>query len=160
MAVDTAKELAGLEAPKSKRFTIAEAFKDCTEATFRDCGKATLKVHWYWTKRFMQWLAIHHPNCTHWDLLRCGIVDNYVRSHEWSNQAHPIRPIRRTALYMTRMYGVANFLDGYRVKSALKTTPAEVYLVDAVLLLDWLKERGELRLETGAALQGLAGLQL
>ncbi len=60
---------------------------------------------------------------------------------------------------MAREYGFQDVAAGIGTSNKLLHPPAEVHLEDVADFLDWLRI-DEPRLEVGAALQGLAGLQL
>ena len=160
-ALDAAKEITGDRGFKVfRRFTLGESFSMCLQSVAENHCFDTTRMFRYWVKRFFGWIAEKRPECRYWDMLDCSIIEDYLKDHKGTSKRHPLEPIRQTTLYMARRYKMANFLSGFRARGKLKNTPASVYLTDVLAFVDYLKDRGELRFETGAALQGLAGLQL
>lgn len=163
-AIEAASEVAGWIRrmdDSGGRFTLLEAFEETLAQTSRG---PRAKKDWLRDQlKFMQWVDRRCPDCTHWHLLTRSMLRAYMRetlSHCAPNRKRiALQPITQTANYMEHEYNMPNVARRLGIGSKLARPPAEVYLVDVVAFLDWLKDRDPI-LEVGAALQGLAGLQL
>jgi hypothetical protein len=151
----------GLQArPPRRGIRVVDAFNEALSHTNR--GKQST---YDWNKsvrRFMRWLAEHHPNCRYWHLMTRQVVREYLDTYDGKSATHKrlsLQPICQTSGYMHREYAQTNFAERLGIGSKLKSTPKFVYLHDGFDFLAWLKEN-EPRPEAGAALRGLAGMQL
>lgn len=146
--------------PARKDFRLVEAFNEALSFTRR--GKQA-RYDWNTSvRRFIRWLAKKHPDCTHWHLLTRQIVRQYLavyRDMSANYQRLSLQPICQTSGYMHREYGFVHFAERLGLSSKLKTTPKLVYAEDVLNLLRYMQEHHP-RLEAGAALQGLGGMQL
>jgi len=163
-ALEQAPIVAGLvviQSQGSERvFELEEAFSMALDRTSR--GKRSRRDWLYAQERFLKWLLRDTPGCTHWALLTREILRRYLDTFAGKSDTTKrlaMQFMAQTSGYMSREYGFRNIAERLGTGSKLKTTPAEVYLPDVVGFLDWLAETNP-RLEVGAALQGLGGLQL
>jgi len=166
-AVSTEKALA--EAPvaaglvvrdRQKEVRVVDAFNEALSQTKR--GEKSLDDWNYFVMRFLGWLAKHHRDAAYWHLLNRQIVREYLATYDGKSATMrrlSLQPIRQTSGYMHREYGFVNFAERLGIGSKLAKTPCEVYIEDVTDFLDYL-QKSEPRLEVGAALQGLTGLQL
>lgn len=161
-AFRTAPDIAGFgcKTDSDAVFTLAEAFGLALENTSR--GAKSRKDWLYSVAQFMRWLVENHSHCTHWHLLTRSMVREYLGSYAGKSDTTKrlgLQPICQTSGFMSREYGYRDVATRLGLGSRLKNPPAEVYLIDVVAFLDFLK-KARPGLEAGAALQGLAGLQL
>ena len=161
-ALRQAPIVAGLKPrkPKPSHLGLVDAFNDALSRSDRH-GRSRDDWNAY-VRRFLLWLADHHASCTHWHLLTRDIVSDYVASladRAPNTRRLALQPIRQTARGLHDRHGWPDPTAGLRIGAKIKHTPALVYLTDVVAFLDWLRDH-EPRLEAGAALQGLVGLQL
>ena len=161
VALEQAPVVCGFVSVCQKRdFTLSDAFHLALERSNR--GDRAKEDWAYAVRRFLSWLARHHSSCTHWHLLTRSIIDEYLSSYRGKSDTAKrlaLQPIRQTAKFMADCYEYRDVAAGLKLGSKLKTPPAVVYLADVAAFLDYLAVANP-RLEAGAALQGLAGLQL
>ncbi len=160
-ALGKAPQVAGLETERQPcSLSLAEVFQMTARSIAR--GEVSLRQWWYDVERFLRWLVQHYSQCTYWHQLSRQVVRQYLavyRDRSTNTQRHALVPIRQASRYMALEYGFQNFAEGMGVGKRLKSTPKEVYLPDVLAFCVFLRERCP-RIETGIALQGLAGLQL
>lgn len=139
---------------------VVEAFEQALGESKR--GKLAKRD---WTKvqnRFIEWMAKHHPEATHWSLITRRMLREYMAPMT-GKAPNTIRlamnPIVQTAGYMEREYNLPNVAKRLGIGNKLKKTPPLVHVVDVADFLDWLAPQ-DIRIAAGAALQSLAGLQL
>lgn len=162
-ALEEAPRICGFVAAVRKEpesFTLADAFAEALAATSR--GEKSKSDWLYYVERFIAWLGDYHPRCTHWHLLTRQIVREYLETYKDKSDTTKrlsLQPIRQTSGFMSREHGYQEIASRLGVGSKLKEPPREVYLADVLQFLEYLR-RNSPRLEAGAALQGLAGLQL
>lgn len=164
-ATATARNLvAGIDpekpAPDEDGLLVIEAFDAALADTRR--GECSRKA-WQGVKTaFIAWLAEQHPAATHWSMISRTIIRQYMAPMA-GKAPNTIRlamnPIVQTAGFMEAEHGLANPTRRLRIGNKLAKTPPMVFLTDVAAFLDWLREN-QPRLEAGAALQGLCGLQL
>jgi site-specific recombinase XerC len=161
MALKEAPMTAGLvvvERPREIR--IVDAFNEVLAQTKR--GEKSRHDWNYYVRRFLGWLAKHYRDAVYWHLLNRQIVREYLATYDGKSATMrrlSLQPICQTSGYLHREYGLVNFAERLGIGSKLEKTPCEVYIEDVTDFLDYL-QKNEPRLEVGAALQGLAGLQL
>jgi integrase len=152
--------------------TLAKAFELALKASRR----GTLAVRdWNEARdKFTTWMKDNAPYVTTWERLRRQHVRDYLDSLQPGQLSldrgmetlSPTRrrllmqPIAQTARFMWHEYELPNVAERLGLSAKLAKTPAPVYLADVLKFLDHLKARGLAALEAGAALAGLAGLQL
>ncbi|MFC1601287.1 tyrosine-type recombinase/integrase, partial [Candidatus Sumerlaeota bacterium] len=161
-AIKEAPVKAGLVAaePLPQIYSLAEAFKLALEKSSR--GTRARKDWVRSIKRFMQWLVKNHPDCVYWHLMTRQIITGYLDTLNGKSSTHrrlSVQPICQTSRFMSLEHGMPHIAAGLGVGLKLKSTPARVFLLDVIDFLSFLEAENP-RLETGAALQGLAGLQL
>ncbi|MDK2972837.1 MAG: hypothetical protein PWP23_2592 [Candidatus Sumerlaeota bacterium] len=161
-ALDEAVRVAGLDALESKEQVIllADAFSMTLANTNRrePSRRAWLRD----TERFMRWLKKRYPLCIHWGMMTRQVFREYLGTFKGLSDNHKrlsMQPLLQTAGFMHREYGFPNIGERMGIGSKLRKTPPTVYLEDAVAFCDYLREHRP-HLEVGAALQGLAGLQV
>jgi len=161
-ALEQAPIVAGLETGESLRlFTLAEAFA-LTVREYR-MSEASMKQWVYYGQRFADWVRVRYPDCIHWHLLTRRMVGEYVaaefpgRKHK--TLLHVLRPLKQGARHMCSEYGLRNFLDGFSAGGEEAAEPSQVFLTDAVDLVNFLRDSPRFcHIEHGAALQALGGL--
>lgn len=160
-ALDLAPVRAGLVAEKPRQIIrIVEAFDETLGLASR--GPKSTEDWNYFVKRFIGWLAEHHPDCQCWHLLTRQIIREYLsvyRDKSATMRRLALQPICQTSGHMHREHGFVNFAERLGIGSKLNNPPKEVFLVDVVRFCDFLKGRNP-RIEAGVALQSLVGLQL
>lgn len=140
--------------------TIADAF----EMTLKNSNRNASRDRWLKDAvRFVEWLEKNHPTCNVWKDVTRKIVRSYIENRWPDNATNTIRigfaPVRQASIFMSREYDLKDVAVGLGIgKKSVKKT-SDVLLEDVVEFLDFLLEKKPW-LETGPALQGLAGLQL
>lgn len=161
-ALVEAPRIAGLESrPTDHQFPLVEAFTMTLENTNR---RERSRKDWLKTvEKFMVWLKKTHPLCTHWGLMNRQILREYLNRCYAGKSANyrrlAMQPLLQTAAFMHREYDFPAMGERLGIGNKLKNPPKMVYVQDVYSLLDFLRKEGS-HLEVGAALQGLAGLQL
>lgn len=152
------------EAPltiRTRTFEVQEAFEMALARTRR--GPSSRKDWLRDQIRFLEWLARVHPQCAEWHMINRHMLREYLAdelsSRSPNGQRLAFQPIVQTARFMQREHEVPNVAENLGIGTALVRPTAVVYLADVVAFLDWLTHE-EPRLEAGAALQGLGGLQM
>lgn len=160
-AIREAPYQAGLEIrQRNKEFRIVDAFNECLAQTNR--GLKSRQDWNYYVKRFMAWLQKHNKDIQHWHLLTRPLIRQYLKALDGKSATMrrlAMQPICQTSGYMHREYGCVYFAERMGIGSKLEKTPPMVYIEDVFSFLDFLKEKDP-RLEVGACLQALGGLQL
>jgi site-specific recombinase XerC len=143
----------------SESITIEDAFMQTLAASNRSSSRAD------WLReaaRFAEWLASRYTNASTWTDVSREMVRAYVDTMK-AKAPNTIRlasqPIRQTSRYMSREYGLRDVAAGLGTGTKLVRETSRVYLEDVVKFVDWCAEVSP-EIEAGAALQGLAGLQL
>jgi integrase len=163
-AAQSARDLIAAHMPTSPEAAdplVIEAF-ELALASAKRGQKA--QADWKWAQtRFIEWLAKHHVQAERWSMISRAMLREYVTQtldgKAGNTRRLYLQPIVQTCGFMEREYEVRNI--GLRLgnTSKLKKEPAMVPLTDVVDFLAWL-EKVDSRICAGAALQGLAGLQL
>lgn len=159
-ALAEAPAVAGLTPPEADAHAIVDAFNECLAGTNR--GERARRDWVVACKAFIEWLAKNRPLCTTWESLTRKILREYLATYDGRSanfRRLAVQPVIQTAGYMHREYGTVNFAEKLGIGSKLAKTPPTVYLEDVVTFCDHLAEHAP-HLEAGAALQGLAGLQM
>jgi len=170
---DAAKWLEGEAERKADEITLEGAFGLALKASQRG---AMARRDWAHAQTaFLAWMKKHHPYVTTWARLRRVHVREYLADQTPSARSiergkaelSPTRkrlllqPVAQTARYMWLEYELPNVAERLGLSAKLAKTPAPVYLQDVLAFLDYLKDKAPVAsLEAGAALAGLAGLQL
>jgi integrase len=138
---------------------------DAFNEALRQARRGERSIH-DWNKdvaRFMKWLAVSHPECTHWVMISRQVVREYLSSTlSGASDNHGrlrIQPVQQTSNYMENEYGMSNVAKGLGIGSKLAKTPPMIHISDVADLLDYAVEC-DVRIAAGIALQGLAGLQM
>lgn len=90
------------------------------------------------------------------------IIREYLGTFEGRSENHKrisMQPVLQTSGFMHREYGFPNIGERMGISGKLKTLPKTVYIEDVIAFCDFLRDQNS-HLEVGAALQGLAGLQV
>ena len=114
------------------------------------------------TKRFLKWKGKAYPRLKLWKDIPHDVFAKYLATREnvsATRRRLDLQPIMQTARHMWTKYRMPNLSEGLAVGSKLDRAPRAVYVRDVLSFLDFLRENAP-RIEVGAALQGLAGLQL
>lgn len=114
------------------------------------------------TKRFLTWAGKTYPRLKLWKDIPFEVFEEYLATYEGKSGTRRrlvMQPLVQTARRMFRKYKVPNLCDGLGISSKLDRTPRHVYVRDVLSFLDYLRDNAP-HIEVGAALQGLAGLQL
>ncbi len=149
-----------LKIPASRE---AIALDEAFQLALDDSGRrAASRAHFLeHAEAFLQWLAACYPGCTAWGHLTRTVARQYVASLIGAPNTVRLKSqaLRQTATFMAREYGFPNIMEGLGTSTKMVKTPPVVHLLDVADFLDWLRDNLP-HLEAGAALQGLAGLQL
>lgn len=140
--------------------TIKQAFDTALAATKR--GSMATRDWNAATKRFLGWKDKAYPRLKLWKDTTRPVFKAYLATREGvsaTRQRLDMQPIIQTARYMLREHNLPNLCDGLGIGSKLDRTPRPVYVKDVLSFLDFLRDHAP-HIEVGAALQGLAGLQL
>jgi integrase len=146
---------------QSVRLSVSDAFGEALDSTRRRDGSRQ-----YWLKdqkKFTSWINEAYHEVEFFDQITRAHIRQYMASELASRSDNGIRlalqPIVQTAGYMAREYGIPNVTVRLGlVQSLIRPTPM-VAMTDVIDFINWLAERCP-RIAAGAALQGLAGLQL
>jgi len=158
-AILTAPEVLGLIAPRSdlpERIEIVDAFNQTLSFSRR---RPQSRKNWaHWVRRFLLSLPCH---LEYWH----QITRPHLRAHIATLQhcatrtiELSIQPVRQTARYMAREYGLPNPAEALTLGGKPARPTPGVYLADVLEFLETLHQRPHL--EAAVALQGLAGLRL
>lgn len=143
-----------------KRYTLQEAFDEALAASSR--GEHA-REDWHRAVRaFTTWITKRYPQTRFWNDLDRTIVKEYLATRDGlsdTTRRLALQPICQTSKFMHLEHETRHFAESLGIGSKLLKTPAAVYLRDVAEFLDFLRENNP-ALEAGAALQGLAGLQL
>lgn len=160
-ALEMAPKKAGLVVShQQESFRLSEAFNEALGQTKR--GERAKKDWNDEVRRFMKWLHDHYPECTHWHMLDRRIIREYLSGMDGAadhTKRLRLQPVKQTSRYMNAEYDYPDVAANLKTGTKLKKTPPMVRLPDVVSFLDFLRDNHP-NLEPGAALQGLAGLQL
>lgn len=161
LAMEKAPKVAGqVIIEKRENFRLADAFNEALGQAKR--GEPSRKGWDQEVKRFMKWLNEHYPDCTYWHCLDRRIIREYLAGMGAAadhTKRLRLQPIKQTSRYMNAEYDYPDVAANLKTGTKLKKTPPMVRLPDVVSFLDFLRDNHP-NLEAGAALQGLAGLQL
>lgn len=140
--------------------TFVEIFSQTLEFSRRN--PKSYGIWLAYVERFLLWLKKNYPLCLQWKQLTRPIVREYVRSLE-GLAPNTVRlytqPIRQASLFAAQEFGWKDIAGGLGTCSKLKTLPCFVDVQDVADFLNFVQIEAPW-METGAALQGLAGLQL
>jgi len=161
-ALRKALDKAGLldEEEKNQDMPILDASELTLSSTRR--GEYSQKEWRRNMMRFMDWINKAHPDIVNWGQLNRGMMREFLAT---LNGCSPntkrlvMQPLTQSSGFLHREFGFTNFAERLGLGTKLKSPPKAVYLEDVVSFCDWLKRESPV-LEVGAALQGLAGLQL
>jgi integrase len=113
--------------------------------------------------RFMEWLADHYPEVTHWQMIGRQMIREYIQAKFEGRSPNRIRlglnPVVQTAGFMEREFGMANVTTRLGIGTRLVRPTPLVYLNDVLSFLKTFQPANP-RLAIGAELQALAGLRM
>lgn len=169
---DAASWLEGGQDVETEPITIESAFSLALKASKRG---AMAKRDWNEAKtKFINWMKANYPYVETWTRLRRQHVKEYLEAQTPTEEnvkrgiteLSPTRrrlllqPVAQTARFMWHEHDIPNVAERLGLSAKLVKTPAPVYLADVLAFLQYLRGSEQPQLEAGAALAGLAGLQL
>lgn len=173
IGADPQQWLEGQKPKVAEEITIADAFDLALKASNR--GEMATR-DWNESKaRFITWLKANHPHIQTWARLRRQHVREYLDDQRPTKKSIErgvaelsatrkrllMQPLTQTSRYMWLEHEIPNCAERMGLSARLNKTPAPVYLQDVLAFLNHLRATNTgVALEAGAALAGLAGLQL
>lgn len=169
------KYLEGVKGVAAHEITLEKAFEYALEHSPKGRASDLGKRDWDQARdKFLNWMKAHYAHVRTWAELRRDQVTAYKKSLKPTAKSIErgktklsdtrlrllMQPIVQTGNYMLTEHQIANVTQNLGLSAKLSKKTASVYLVDVLNFLDFLRDQQLYSLEAGAALQGLAGLQL